>query len=125
MNLYSALRNEYMKLDAIKEKTASVHIAMKNLVAQGCFQIKIPVITTKREIENGEQLFVDYTGGKKNTYLVSMKKFAQLVSEGLILQSQVSPCLNSTGGLCRCNLFFIIPKSQVSLYRSTHIRPTQ
>jgi len=101
-----------LELDAVKEKTAAVRIQMKNLVDEACFQVEIPVITTKRTIQSGEQLFVDYTGGRKNTYLLSTRKIAQLVSEGKITNSQVSSCLNSTGKLCSCGRFFIIPTPQ-------------
>lgn len=105
-------RLKYLELDAVKEKTAAIRIQMKNLVDEACFQVEIPVITTKRKIESGEQLFVDYTGGKKNTYLLSSRKIAQLISEGKITNSQVSSCLNGAGKLCSCGRFFIIPTPQ-------------
>jgi hypothetical protein len=105
-------RLKYLELEAVKEKTAAMRIQMKNLVDEACFQVEIPVITTKRKIESGEQLFVDYTGGKKNTYLLSSRKIAQLISEGKITNSQVSSCLNGAGKLCSCGRFFIIPTPQ-------------
>lgn len=110
-------RLKYLELEAVKDKTAAMRVQMKNLVDEACFQVEIPVITTKRVIESGEQLFVDYTGGKKNSYLLSAKKIAQLISEGKIAPSQVSSCLESAGRLCSCGRFFIIPPlhQQVSL----------
>lgn len=98
----------------MEEKAMPIWRQMKNLMYESCFQVNVPVIVTSRQIEKGEQLFVDYTGGKKNTYLLSSKKIAQLISDGKIRQSQVSPCLDSKGGICSCGRFFIIPSSQLS-----------